>query len=430
MKNKQTIQARPENIHAPHATGARRTVHSAGTLRRTMLAGLIMTALVGGGMAPTVVRAQSVNATLRGDGPPNAQVTAYNVNTGLTRQTKVNAQGHYALVGLPPGTYQVDAGPGTQQTVTLTVASSSTLNFKAAASSTPSAANAKSLGTVQVTAQSLPEVKTSQVGTTISQQQIRTLPQATRNFLEFADTVPGMQFTVTGANHNTSLQAGAQSPNGVNVYIDGVSQKSYVMGGGVAGQVASQGNPFPELAIGEYKVITSNYKAEYAQVTSAAVTSLTKSGTNEFHGEVFARYTNETYRARTPTEIANEQEGGLAGEGIRLRHRRSDHQGQDALLLHLRRQALQHAERGGGQRQHDLRGASTCRPDVQSAVRPGQPAVRGEPVLRQAGLGTDRPRSLRAHRARAPGARQDPASAAPMRPRRASTSSTPTSATP
>ena len=264
-----------------------------------------MTALVGGGMAPTVVRAQSVNATLRGDGPPNAQVTAYNVNTGFTRQTKVNAQGHYALVGLPPGTYQVDAGPGTQQTVTLTVASSSTLNFKAAASSTPSAANAKSLGTVQVTAQSLPEVKTSQVGTTISQQQIRTLPQATRNFLEFADTVPGMQFTVTGANHNTSLQAGAQSPNGVNVYIDGVSQKSYVMGGGVAGQVGTPGNPFPELAIGEYRVITSNYKAEYAQVTSATVTSLTKSGTNEFHGDVFTRYTNDSYRARTPNEIAN-----------------------------------------------------------------------------------------------------------------------------
>ena len=42
--------------------------------------------------------------------------------------------------------------------------------------------------------------------------------------------------------------------------------------GGVTGQNGSQGNPFPQLAIGEYKVITSNYKAEYDQISSAAVT--------------------------------------------------------------------------------------------------------------------------------------------------------------
>src|SRR5256884_793690 len=48
-----------------------------------------------------------------------------------------------------------------------------------------------------------------------------------------------------------------------NVYVDGVGQKNYVKEGGVSGQFNSQGNPFPQLAIAEYKVITSNYKAEY-----------------------------------------------------------------------------------------------------------------------------------------------------------------------
>ena len=43
--------------------------------------------------------------------------------------------------------------------------------------------------------------------------------------------------------------------------------------GGVSGQFDTQGNPFPQLAIGEYKVITSNYKAEFDQVSSAAVTA-------------------------------------------------------------------------------------------------------------------------------------------------------------
>ncbi len=285
---------------SPTSRKARRS--SSGPLRRSLLAGLIATALVGGGMAPTVVWAQSANATLRGDAPPHAQVTAVNIATGLTRTTQADANGNYTLPGLPPGKYQVNAGPGTQHTVTLSVATTSELDFKAPATN---AANATSLGAVQVTAAPLPDVKSSQIGTLISQQQIANLPQATRNFLEFADIVPGMQFTVSGSNFNTSLQGGAQSPNGVNVYLDGVSQKSYVMGGGLAGQNASQGNPFPELAIGEYKVITNNYSAQYAQVTSAVVTAQTKSGTNQFHGQVYGQYTSGRFRARTPSEIAS-----------------------------------------------------------------------------------------------------------------------------
>jgi len=155
---------------------------------------------------------------------------------------------------------------------------------------------------VSVTAASLVEVKTSEVGQTISLHQIQTIPQVSRNFLEFADTVPGMVFSVDSSGH-TSLRGGAQNNSSVNVFIDGVGQKSYVKEGGVSGQFASQGNPFPQLAIGEYKVITSNYKAEYDQISSAAVTAQTKSGTNEFHGELFGTYTDQDLRKRTPAEI-------------------------------------------------------------------------------------------------------------------------------
>src|SRR5262249_57364393 len=118
------------------------------------------------------------------------------------------------------------------------------------------------------------------------------------------DTVPGLAFSVD-AGGNTTLRGGAQSNSAVNVFIDGVGQKNYVREGGVAGQFFSQGNPFPQLAIGEYKVITSNYKAEYDQITSAAVTAETKSGTNEFHGNVFGSFTDTAMRAKTPSEEAN-----------------------------------------------------------------------------------------------------------------------------
>ena len=243
------------------------------------------------------VLAQSADAGLRGNAPPNSQVTAHNTATGLTRHTQADAGGGYAIVGLPPGPYEVDAGPGTETTVTLTVASTSTVDLL------PQAPATNGLSTVTVTGIRRPEVRTSEVGATVSQYVIETTPQLTRNFLEFADTVPGMQFTVDSQG-NTSLQAGGQTDSSVNVYIDGVGQKNYVLGGGVSGQFFSQGNPFPQLGIGEYKVITSNYKAEYDQISSAAVTAETKSGTNEFHGEAFGTYTGADFRAETPAEVA------------------------------------------------------------------------------------------------------------------------------
>ena len=271
-------------------------------MKKKLLCGIIaasITAVV----APTATMAQSANATLRGKATPGAQVTAFNPQTGLTRKTTAGADGSYTINGLPPATYQVDAGPGTQQNVTLTVASTGQLNLAApaAGSAAASSANATSLEGVSVAATTLKEVKTPEVGNTISLHEIATIPQASRNFLEFADTVPGMVFSVD-AKVNTSLRGGAMNNSSTNVYIDGVSQKSYVKEGGISGQNNSQGNPFPQLAIGEYKVITNNYKAEYDQVSSAAITAETKSGTNEFHGEVFGTYTNDAFRNRTPIE--------------------------------------------------------------------------------------------------------------------------------
>src|SRR5690606_23017786 len=112
-----------------------------------------------------------------------------------------------------------------------------------------------------------------------------------------------MAFTMD-AQGFTTLRGGALSKNAGNLYIDGVGQKSYVAAGGIAGQHQSRGNPFPQLAIGEYKVITSNYKAEYGQVAGAAVTAVTRSGTNEFEAEAYYRFTDENLRAKRPDEKA------------------------------------------------------------------------------------------------------------------------------
>ncbi|WCE04793.1 TonB-dependent receptor [Pseudoxanthomonas sp. JBR18] len=267
--------------------------------RRTPSRSMLAIALAGCMAASVPSFAQSSNATLRGKAESGVDVTATNTATGLSRHVTASADGSYALVGLPPGTYRVQAGSA-EQTVTLSVATSVSLDLQAPAATASAGVTATDLDTVKVSAPPLQEVKTSEVGTNVSLQQINSVPQLTRNFLEFADTVPGMQFTTDSSGHS-DIRGGAQQTSAVNVYIDGVGQKSYLFGG-VSGQQQSAGNPFPQLAIGEYKVITSNYKAEFDQVGSAAIVAATKSGTNEFHGEVFGRMTNSDWRKPTPAE--------------------------------------------------------------------------------------------------------------------------------
>ena len=272
-----------------------------GSRRLAILVGAILMANV----LPQEAAAQSANSALRGKAPAGTEVTATNAETGFTRRVQVSSEGSYVLVGLPPGTYQVSAGPGTERTVTLSVASTSTLNFEGGEQVT-------ALGEVQVSGGRLAEVKTSEVGGGVSLRQIESTPQITRNFLEFADAVPGMKFEVD-ARGNTQIRSGTLNTGTTNVYIDGVGQKNYVRPSGVTGQAGadsnqnttgSPGNPFPQLAIAEYKVITSNYKAEYDQVSGAAITAVTKSGTNEFEAAAFMTYSDSDFRAKTPPELA------------------------------------------------------------------------------------------------------------------------------
>ena len=259
----------------------------------------------------TPVFAQSTGATLRGAAVADATITVTNVDTGLTRTAKAS-NGIYSLAGLPPGTYRIDVNIGGQsssQAVTLAVGQTATLNLTAPAATAGPAGDATTLDTVTVTAPLLVETKTSEMVTYVSQKQIELLPQNSRNFLAFADLVPGMAFS-TSNNGESQLRSGAQGSNNINVYIDGVGQKNYVTPGGLTGQDDSRGNPFPQLAIGEYKVITSNYKAEYDQISSAAVTAVTRSGTNEFSGSFYWDHTSDNWRKPTPQE----EIGGKARE--------------------------------------------------------------------------------------------------------------------
>jgi len=262
-------------------------------------------------VAAPAASAQSTAATIRGQVMVNyvpatsAQVTATNLTTGLKRTVQAAGNGSYTLGGLPPGSYRIDVTAGGQtssKNVTVQVGQTATLNLGVGGVAVaPTAGDATTLTGITVTAPALVETKTSEVATYVTRKQIEALPQGSRNFLGFADIVPGVQFS-TGNDGSTSLRSGAQLSNGINVFIDGVGQKDYVLKGGITGQDSSRGNPFPQLGIAEYKVITSNYKAEFDQLSSAAITAVTRSGTNEFHGDAFVDYTMQNWRAPTVVE--------------------------------------------------------------------------------------------------------------------------------
>jgi outer membrane receptor protein involved in Fe transport len=91
-------------------------------------------------------------------------------------------------------------------------------------------------------------------------------------------------------DQNKQMLAGAQPAFATNVFIDGVSYKNDVLEGGVVGQDSSRGNPFPQNAVQEFKVVTQNFKAEYEKASSAIVTAVTRSGSNIWSGEGFVEY--------------------------------------------------------------------------------------------------------------------------------------------
>ncbi len=270
-------------------------------------AGLLATTL----SLPGIVNAQNSTATLRGhitapQGQVPTDVVATNTATGFVNKSKVTADGNYTLVSLAPGSYNIVAsgnGSNASQTVTVHVGQSLTLNLNTVPAPTAATANATNLQGVTVSATALTETRTSEVAQNISQAQIANLPQNERNFLDFAQLVPGV--TISHDPTQKSFSSGGQSAENVNVFIDGASQRNDILKGGLVGQDSSRGNPFSQEAIAEYRVLTQNYKAEYEQAGTAVITAITKSGSNEFHGTVYDYFQNQSMIAQDSFDKKN-----------------------------------------------------------------------------------------------------------------------------
>ena len=234
----------------------------------------------------------------------SAQILARNVESGIQRTTLSHDQGFYVLPGLIPGTYDVTvrrigASPLTRR-VLVQIGAIKVEDFSLAEQATQ-------LNEVLVSAaSSATETKTSEVATNVTPAQIAKLPTPSRNFLDLAQLSPGITVTEDRVNGNTrTVSAGGQAPSSVNLFIDGTSFKNDLTQGGIAGQDASRGNPFPRNAVDQYRVIGQNFKAEYQKSSSAVITATTKSGGNVWSGNALFGFQNKGMVARDSFQRAN-----------------------------------------------------------------------------------------------------------------------------
>jgi hypothetical protein len=274
------------------------------TIPAVVLAAVTLVALPAFGQTTTAQVRGTVTDT---QGPlPAVTVTAVNTASGAKLSAVTATNGTYVLV-LPAGTYEIAVATGAHEPWKKAVRAGvgQSLTFDVVLK--PGKLSAE-VAVVATSPEAQAERITSEIGTNVSTTQIQMLPQSSRNFLNAAVLAPGMR--ISRDEERQEVSYGAQRSMNTNVFIDGTSYKNDILIGGTVGQESSKGNPFPQNAVQEFKVITQNFKAEYQKASSAIITAVTKSGTNDLHGEVFAYYQNKNLVAINGVTQRQADQGG------------------------------------------------------------------------------------------------------------------------
>lgn len=223
---------------------------------------------------------------------PETHIVITNTATLATRETDTDASGNYQVLSLPIGSYTVTAShKGFNPIVTkpnkLEINQSLKIDLKLAIGSNTEVVtvenNAATVETINPT-----------MGSTVSLREIENAPLNGRNVLDLALLQPGVLPADNPGN------GGAASANtGFSISGGRDDSNTFLLDGGANNDLLNNGavyNPNPD-AVQEFKVLTSNFTAEYGRNSGGIVTVVTKSGTNTFHGSAFEYNRNTAYNA-------------------------------------------------------------------------------------------------------------------------------------
>jgi hypothetical protein len=223
-----------------------------------------------------------------------ATVMAVNAATGLSRGTTANAVGEYQIPLLPPGDYTVTAEKAgfakSAKKIHLDIGAAGSLDFALAPGQVIAQVDVQDVG-------ELAEPTRTSVSSVIDEQKIESLPVNGRQFIDFALLAPGVTIgdTTSGSTDViiepvTKLSFAGQNIHYNFVAIDGADNMSTASG-------IQKTTPSQE-AVQEFRVINSDYSAQFGRAVGGIVNIITKSGSNRLHGSAYEYFRNDAMDAK------------------------------------------------------------------------------------------------------------------------------------
>src|SRR5467141_2272545 len=227
----------------------------------------------------------------------SAKVVATQEGTAFSRTAVTDTEGLYVIPSLRPATYSL-----TVEAAGFSISKENGINLLA--DQTLTVNFGLKLGTtteiIEISGNALQaDTSTSTLKQVIEQQRLVEMPLEGRNAAKLSLLVPGAVYSVNGGADQGTTKT---FPGAVTISANGARQDmvSYLLdGGNYVDEYTNVNQPFPfPDALQEFSVQTSNYTAEYGQNAGAVVNVITKSGTNDFHGNVFEFLRNSVFNAR------------------------------------------------------------------------------------------------------------------------------------
>ncbi|HKG61275.1 MAG TPA: TonB-dependent receptor [Pyrinomonadaceae bacterium] len=235
---------------------------------------------------------------------PNATVVVRNKNTATERTTQADTEGNYQVAALPVGVYQVEVrvqGFKTQiaDQVTLEVAKTVVQNFQM---------DVGAISEQVLVSSDVPVIETSttSVGTVINQRTVQEIPLNGRHFVDLGLLIPGSVMPPQNGfltaplrgQGSFAINTAGNREDTVNFMINGVNLNDMVQN-----QITFQ----PSInTVQEFKADNSTFSAEYGRNSGAIVNIATRSGANDYHGELFEFLRNDVFDARNYFERTSE----------------------------------------------------------------------------------------------------------------------------